>query len=406
MGPGGGLWRRLLSRATLSCMVGSVWQRKDGRFGAEFPVPVPGGVKAATTTKSTRDAAEAWLEQMREDATDGNLAVSGGRTVGGYLDEWLRDAVEPSVGRRTYGKRSWAVRLHIAPAFGSVRLSDLDARRIQALYASMAREGYAHETRLAVHVTLKMALKQAARWNLIRRNPAEMVDAPRDLGNRRSGADEEDEVRHLTDAQARTLFASSEARASRWRNYYVIAVRAGLRPGEMLALRWGDLDLAGDPGSLRVRRTLDTHSAAWFGPPKTPAARRTVALHFEAREALLAQRSMLESENLPAEKNALVFPSERGTPMSSDNLRKRHLGPALERAGLPYVTLHELRHTFASIMLHEWMVPPAVVSKMMGHKSIAFTFDLYGHLIPSAEADVMRRLNEAHKPPEEQGRAC
>ena len=102
---------------------------------------------------------------------------------------------------------------------------------------------------------------------------------------------------------------------------------------------------------------------------------------------------MLGREGLAVGERDLVFPSETGSPMSSDNLRKRHLGPALEGAGLPYVTLHELRHTFASIMLHEWMVPPAVVSKMMGHKSIAFTFDLYGHLIPSAQEDVMWRLN-------------
>jgi integrase len=366
-------------------MPGSVWERKDGRFGAEFSYETSAGKRTATTTKPTREAAESWLEKMRSDAAVGELSAPGSRTFGQYLEEWLRDAVEPSVSRRTHEKRVWAVRLHIAPALGAARLPDVDARKIQALYASMAREGYAHETRLAVHVTLKMALKQAVRWGLIGRNPAKMVDAPRDLGRN------DDEVRHLTDVQARTLFRTTTD--SRWGNYYIVAVRTGLRPGEMLALRWGDADLEGDPGSVRVRRTLDTHSVAVFGPPKTPAARRTVALHFEARDALLSQKAMLQGEGLPTGEKALVFPSVSGTPMSSDNLRKRHLAPALERAGLPYVTLHELRHTFASIMLHEWMAPPAVVSKMMGHKSIAFTFDLYGHLIPSAQQDVMRRLN-------------
>jgi hypothetical protein len=131
-----------------------------------------------------------------------------------------------------------------------------------------------------------------------------------------------------------------------------------------------------------------------------------VALHFEAKDALEAQRGMLRGEGLPVGEGALVFPSTSGTPMKSDNLRKRHLGPALGRAGLPYVTLHELRHTFASIMLHEWMVPPAVVSKMMGHKSIAFTFDLYGHLIPSAQSDVMRRLNAEQGGPGRGDRPC
>jgi integrase len=118
-------------------------------------------------------------------------------------------------------------------------------------------------------------------------------------------------------------------------NYYPLAVRTGLRPGEALALTWGDLDLKGDPGSLRVRRTLDTHSAAVFGPPKTPAARRTVSFHFEDREALLAQRDMLMHEGLSVGERGLVFPSETGTPMHSDNLRKRHLRAALEGAASP-----------------------------------------------------------------------
>lgn len=79
--------------------------------------------------------------------------------------------------------------------------------------------------------------------------------------------------------------------------------------------------------------------------------------------------------------------------MKADNLRKRYLKPQLAAAGLPELTLHELRHTFASIMLHEWHVPAAVVSEAMGHADIAFTFRIYGHLIESAQADVMRRLN-------------
>lgn len=349
---------------------GSVWERKDGRFGAEFPYPIPGGgPKTATTTKSTRQKAEAWLVRMQEDAPGGDAPVVSSQTVGRYLDEWLRDAVEPFKSRRTYEKRAWAVGLHIKPALGGVRLRDLDARRVQALYASMAREGYSYSTRREIHVTLKMALQQALKWGLVRRNACEMADAPRDLG-----PPAEDEVRHLTDAQARHFFRASEAAGSRWRNYYVAAIRTGLRPGEMLGLRWGDLDLDGDPGSLRVRRTLDAHREAVFNPPKTARSRRAVALHREAKGTFLSQRAMLRREGLPAGQKDLVFPSSAGTPMKSDNLRKRNLKPDLARAGLPELTLHELRHTFASIMLHEWHVPPAVVSEAMGHADIAFTF--------------------------------
>lgn len=368
-------------------MAGSVWERKDGRFGAEFPYPIPGGgTKVATTTKTTREKAQAWLERMREGAAKAEPIVSGSQSAGQYLDEWLRDTIEPFKSRRTYEKRAWAVNLHIKPALGSVRLRDLDARRIQSLYASMAREGYSYATRREVHVTLKMALGQALKWGLVRRNECEIADAPRNIG-----PPAEEEVRHLTDEQARVFFRATAD--SRWNNYYVAAIRTGLRPGELLGLRWGDLDLSNDPGALRVRRTLDAHREAVFNPPKSARSRRAVALHYEAREAFLAQRAMLKGEGLPTGPKALVFPSTAGTPMKADNLRKRNLKPDLARAGLPELTLHELRHTFASIMLHEWHVPPAVVSEAMGHADIAFTFRIYGHLIESAQADVMRRLN-------------
>ena len=366
----------------------SIWERGDGRVGARFRYRAPDGTtKAATTTKPNRGLAEEWAAQKQRDHADG--VVSGGETVGQFLDAWLREAVEPNRSRNTYLKRESAVRVHIKPELGAVALSDLDARRVERLYALMAREGYAFATRREIHVTLKMALSRAVRWGLVRRNACEMAAPPLNLRR-----DEEDEgIRHLTDAQARRLFQTG----SRWRHYYAVAVRTGLRPGEMLGLRWGDLNLDGDPGSLRVGRSLDAHTAA-VNPPKSPAAKRTVALHFEAKEAFLSQRAMLRGERLAVGAKNLVFPSTAGTPMSSDNLRKRNLKRDLRGAGLPEIDLHGLRHSFASIMLHEWEVQPAIVSKMMGHASISFTFDVYGHLIPSATEDAIRSLNALHRP--------
>src|SRR5215203_5059694 len=125
-------------------MRGSVWERSDGRSGAEFPMPIPGGTKVLTTTKSTEEAAEAWRAKLEEDLAGAGPIVSGSQNVGRYLDQWLRDAVEPSVSPSTHDKRAWAVNQHIKPALGSFKLKEFDARRIQALYASMARAGYAY----------------------------------------------------------------------------------------------------------------------------------------------------------------------------------------------------------------------------------------------------------------------
>lgn len=313
-------------------MPGSTRTKKDGRGGRRFSYETPGGTKTLTTTKATKEAADAWLKGEEREHAEGALAFAGGRTVAAYLDYWLRDAAEPSVARRTLEKRAWAANIHIKPAPGKTRLSDLDARAIQRLYAAMAREGYAHGTRLAVHVTLKIALKQAVRWDLIRRNPAQWVDVPRNLEHHPAGDLDHGEgpILHLTDAEAGVFLRTTAG--SCWRNCYVAAVRTGPRPGEMLGLRWGNLDLEADPGSLRVKRTLDTHYAAVFSPPKTPRSRRRVALHFEAKDALLSQGTMVSREGLPTGRGSLVFPSRDGTPMSSNNLRKRHLYPALDRA--------------------------------------------------------------------------
>ena len=165
----------------------------------------------------------------------------------------------------------------------------------------------------------------------------------------------------------------------------------------------GDLALDSDPASLRVRRTLAIREGGgfYFKQPKSKASRRTLALHWEAAEALEAQRTMLEDEELPVGKRDLVFPSSTGSPMNRNNLRFRRLQPDLAAAGLPRLTLHELRHTFASVALYEWRMPPAVVQEIMGHESIRMTMDLYGHLIPGSQEAAIRALRAMHRKPED-----
>jgi integrase len=346
---------------------GSVWQRPDGRWGAALSYPYYDPdtgrtrTKRASTTKKAWEAAHRWLMQKQNDLLGGVTDAPQNPPHKEYLDEWLRNVVEPSVAPKTHEKREYHVRVHISPALGHVRLKDLQARQIHTLHVRMARmesQGrvpLAASTRRDIHTTLKMALKQAVRWGLIPQNPAEFVDPPKP--NEASGADDEEEgggeIRALTDDQARVLFETTERK--RWRPYYAVAGRTGLRPGELLGLRWGDLDLGADPASLRVRRTLAIRQGGgfYFKPPKCKASRRTLALHWEASEALDVQQTRLQEEGLPVRREDLVFPSTTGTPMNRNNLRYRHLQPDLKTVGLPRLTLHELRHTFASVALYE-----------------------------------------------------
>lgn len=379
---------------------GSVWQRKDGRYSAALTYPYydpeTGRTKRKrrSTTKPDWESAHNWLVQMQSDLLKGAVKSPEDPLVQQYLNEWLAEVVEPSVSPSTYHKREYHVRLHLIPELGKKRLKDLQPRQIHNLYTKMAREEFSTSTRRDVHTTLKMALKQAVRWGLITQNPVEFVDTPR-----ADARYEDEEVRALSDAQAVALFKATSQ--DRWSNYYQAAIRSGLRPGEMLGLQWGDLDLNSDPGSLRVRRTLGVSKGGgtYFKAPKTPASRRTLALHWEATDALAAQKERLAAEGLPTGAQDLVFPSKTGNPMSRNNLLQRHLKPALADAGLPELTLHELRHTFASIMLHEWHVPSAVVQKMLGHDSITMTMDLYGHLMPDSQAQAIQALRQLHQRP-------
>ncbi len=386
---------------------GSIWERADGRFGAALPYPYHDPKtgrtmrKKATTTKDTWEEAHKWMVQKQADLLGGVQVSPEDPPFREYLESWLSDVVEPSVAPKTHEKREYHVRVHLIPALGHVRLKDLAARQIHALYTRLARRDppLGLSTRRDIHTTLKMALKQAVRWGLIPKNPCDLVDPPR--ASQADGEDEEGgEIRALTDGQARALFAATEGK--RWRNYYVAAIRTGLRPGELLGLRWGDLELSDDPGSLKVKRTLHEKKGGGFYAkrPKSDASRRMLALHWEATEAFAAQREMLAGEGLPTGAKDLVFPNTLGRPMSRHNLLNRNLKPDLERAGLPVLTLHELRHTFASIMLHEWKVPTAVVQEMMGHESMRMTVDLYGHLMPNAQADAIRALRTLHSKPE------
>ena len=394
---------------------GSIWQRPDGRWGAalSYPYfdPFTCGTKSRriSTTKNSWEAAHKWLVQKQIDLLGGVPDAPENAPFGEFLAGWLRDVVDPAGAPKTREKRAYHVNSHVAPALGHIKMKDLGARQIHGFNVRMARRDppLAHSTRRDVFVTLKMALKQAVRWGLIPQNPAEFVDPPRP-GPSEEDEDDGEKIRALSDAQARAFFEHAGGAGSRWRNYYVCAVRTGLRPGEMLGLQWRDLALGVEVGadrdldSLRVRRTLGVleGGGTYTKVPKSKASRRTVPLHWEASEAFAAQRDLLGREGLPAGPKAWVFPSTTGGPMRGQNLRQRHLQPALAAAGLPRLTLHELRHTFASIMLYEWRVPVEVVAKMMGHENENMTRALYAHLIRTAQADAIRSLRRMLGPPE------
>jgi len=219
---------------------------------------------------------------------------------------------------------------------------------------------------------------------LIPRNPVASVKSPRP---RRS------EIKPLDREQVRTLFEA--ASGHRLEALYTVAVTAGLREGELLALRWEDVDLEATVPVLQVRRILsEARSGRIFEAPKSGKG-RSVRLTRKAAAALRAHRKRQLEERMARtglwQDHGLVFPSSVGTPLSARNLQ-RHFKALLERAGLPKSTrFHDLRHTCATLLLKQG-VNPKFVQELLGHADIALSLNVYSHVFPDmgdAAADAM-----------------
>lgn len=259
---------------------------------------------------------------------------------------------------------------------------------VRNLYREKLDRGLSSSTVRKMHGVLQKALDQAVSDGLIPRNAAKGIRLPR--GKKKV-------IRPLSPEEARTLLDA--AHGDRLEALYVLAVSTGLREGEILALRWEDVDL--EVVVLRVSWTLTREGGkVSLGPPKTKNSRRTVSLTDGAVEALRAHltRQLEEMERVGSlyRTGGLVFANEVGGIVNPSNLRNRSLRAVLKRAGLPPIRFHNLRHTCATLLLSR-NVNPKIVSEMLGHASIAITLDTYSHVLPNMQQNAVRALQEALK---------
>src|SRR5215210_4975696 len=258
---------------------GGITRRKDGLYMARYTVQTPTGPKRKTLYGKTRNEVSEKLTKAMADRDGGLVFDADNMKLGEYLGRWLIDSVRDTVRPTTFERYEQIVRLHICPVLGQLMLKNLTSTHVRGLYRKTLDAGLSPRTVQYVHVTLHKALKQAVADGLIPRNATEAVKPPQ---VRR------EEIRPLTPEQVKMLLDA--ANSDRLEALYVLAVTTGLRQGELLGLKWDDIDLK--VGTLQVRRTLTT---AKGGPvlsaPKTKSSRRTVRLSQAALEAL---RSHLE----------------------------------------------------------------------------------------------------------------
>ncbi len=234
-----------------------------------------------------------------------------------------------------------------------------------------------------MHAVLRRALKQALKWELVARNAAQLVDAPR-VAQR--------EIESFTPEQAKTFLDA--IRGDRLEALYSVALAVGLRKGEILGLKWSDVDL--DKRTLTVRASLQRiNGALILVEPKSRQSRRTVALPRTVTDALRPHRARQFQERLLAcslwQDHGLVFPTTIGTPMDTRNLT-RHFKRALQGAGLPLRRFHDLRHSCASLLLAQG-VHPRVVMEILGHSQISLTMNTYSHVIDELQHEAAAQID-------------
>ena len=370
---------------------GSIYRRDDGRWAAAVDLGWIGGKRRrkALYGSTRREVAEKLARAVRSQQ-QGQRVLDERTTFGAFMDTWLT-AVRPTLRPATWQRYEQYARLHSVPILGRRPLSKIGPTDLQLLYADRLAAGCSPTSVRHLHRFLHRVFDQAIRWGAASRNPVTLVDPPRVARH---------EFRALTPDEARSLLTG--LRGDRLSALYVLALTTGMRQGELLGLRWMDVDLRGRRLGIRGSLHRDPGGGWTIREPKTDRSRRQVVLAPMAVKALQAHRLRQNKERLHAgplwEENDLVFPNHVGRPLSSQNLVQRHFHPLLERQSLPKIRFHDLRHTAATLLLSEG-VHPKIVSEMLGHTEIGITLNLYSHVTPAMHESASGALGRLLEQP-------
>ena len=306
-------------------------------------------------------------------------------TVMDCAGRWLRTYVKNSLAKSTYQSYESALRLHILPVMGECPMDQIRRADIKDLIYRKMGEGLDPKTIRNITTCLSSLMTHAMEDEIIPANPAFRMGR-----HYRKKPKQRDQINPLTREELSLVLETARAHYSSHYPTLLCAARTGLRMGELLAVQWGDLDFNG--GFIEVRR-------AWvrgeLKAPKSGKSRR-VDMSIQLMDTLKRLMTSRKEEALKKGWKSVpewVFCNEEGGPLDKDNLRKRVFYKCLEKAGVRRVRFHDLRHTYASLLLQQGESPQYVQSQL-GHHSIQVTVDIYGHLIPGANRHVVDRLDD------------
>jgi integrase len=342
--------------------------------------------------KTKKEAQQAQVEKLREIQT-GLLVETSDMTVAEYMDYWLENYAKVSCRHTTYNVYRQRTQRYVIQLIGRIKLKDLKTMHLQKMYADLLKNGAKYRaggispmTVRHIHGMMHKALENAVRWQIVPRNVAQLVELPRV---------EKKETLVLTKEQVQQL-----VEVAKGHELYIpilIAVTTGMRYAEIFGLAWKDVDL--EKRTIHVRQQIvRTRGEYRLTEPKTKSSDRIISLS----ESLVAPLRRYKADQ--AQKKLLIGPTynpdglvccrpEDGLPYSATPVRRKFC-ELLDRAGLPRVRIHDLRHTVATLLLEQG-VHPKVVSELLGHANIGITLDRYSHVSLTMQKEAVDSLESA-----------
>lgn len=368
---------------------GSIYQRSNGRWVASVWVDtISGKRKRINLTARTRAEAAARLADKIAEANKGIRAPDQVWTVGSYLDYWLSEVVAAKNRPRTAELYESTIRLHLQPALGNIRLTKLTVPNVQSALNARLNQGGSVRSVHLMRTVLRTALSRAEREELVVRNVAKLTELP---------TWERDPIQPWTADQA-TKFLTA-ARTHRWYAAYTMLLIYGMRRGEVLGLRWRDIDFTNR--AIHVRQQLQRIGGTLQqGPVKTAAGRRDLPLLPVVGHELLrlaASRygctpTVDDAAARAAGDASLVFLSSTGTPVDPKNF-VRTFHEIRAGAGLPRITVHHTRHT-AATLLKNLGVPARDAQIILGHAHVTTTQQIYQHGDLERQTDALVQVEQ------------
>ena len=366
---------------------GNLRKRKDGRWEGRYTAgrdPETGKAIYKSVLGKTQAEAKAKLKQAIEEAKGLDAAKVGRYTIGQWMDVWFEHYAKVKVRPSSHQTYRGYIDNHIKPNIGKIPLEKLTSLELQKFYKKLLEKGrvdrlesrnqakgLSPKTVWNIHQIISSAMKLAQEQKLIASNPAEGCALPR-MGHQ--------EMKTLPVEQLHSFLR--EAKDSGVFELYYLELATGLRRGELLGLKWEDIDL--ERGDLRVRRQIARINVEVVEAPlKTKNAYRTLPLAEDTVSILLEQKKKVAG-------SPWVFPSSTGGPISPDSVLHM-LHRVLKRAGLPRIRFHDLRHTFATLALQNG-VDVKTVSGMLGHFSAGFTLDTYAHVTTASQRQAAKTM--------------